>query len=63
MAMRGCRFWSFQPRTARFYEYENAGMIHALSEKIEAGNLQVFCVDSVERGELVQPRAFIRTTV
>lgn len=32
----------------KFYEYENAGMIQAISDKIEAGNLQVFCVDSMD---------------
>ncbi len=37
----------FPTSHGRFYEYENAGMIHALSEKVEAGNLQVFCVDSL----------------
>ena len=32
----------------RFFEYENSGMIHVLSQKIESGNLQVFCVDSID---------------
>jgi esterase/lipase superfamily enzyme len=38
----------FPTSRGRFYEYENAGMIHSLSHKIEAGHLQVFCVDSVD---------------
>ena len=38
----------FPTSQGKFYEYENAGMIHAISEKIEAGNLQVFCVDSMD---------------
>lgn len=38
----------FPTSRGKFYEYENAGMIHALHEKIEAGNLQVFCIDSVD---------------
>ena len=33
---------------ARFYEYENMGMIRAISGKIDAGHLQVFCVDTVD---------------
>jgi len=37
----------FPTSHGKFYEYENAGMVHALSEKIEAGNLQLFCVDSM----------------
>jgi esterase/lipase superfamily enzyme len=33
----------------RFFEYEDSGMIHALAGQIDAGQLQVFCVDSVDR--------------
>jgi esterase/lipase superfamily enzyme len=38
----------FPTSQGRFYEYENSGMIQALSGKITAGDLQVFCVDSVD---------------
>ncbi len=38
----------FPTSQGKFYEYEENGMIHALSQKIEAGHLQVFCVDSVD---------------
>jgi len=38
----------FPTSQGKFYEYENSGMIHAISQKIEAGQLQVFCVDSVD---------------
>jgi esterase/lipase superfamily enzyme len=38
----------FPTSQGRFYEYENAGMIHVLAGKIDAGQLQVFCVDSVD---------------
>ncbi|MES2776460.1 MAG: YqiA/YcfP family alpha/beta fold hydrolase [Bacteroidota bacterium] len=36
----------FPTRTARFYDYENWGVIGALGDKISNGHLQVFCVDS-----------------
>ncbi|MEO7311913.1 MAG: alpha/beta hydrolase-fold protein [Chitinophagaceae bacterium] len=36
----------FPTRTARFYDYENWGIINALKDKINNGWLQVFCVDS-----------------
>lgn len=36
----------FPTRTARFYDYENWKIIDALQDKIEAGFLQVYCVDS-----------------
>ncbi|MVN92475.1 esterase family protein [Mucilaginibacter aquatilis] len=38
----------FPTRMARFYDYENWGIIGSLFEKIEAGQLQLFCVDSVD---------------
>ena len=38
----------FPTSRGRFFEFENNGMIHALAGKIEAGQLQVFCVDSVD---------------
>src|SRR3954454_18073608 len=38
----------FPTSQGRFYEYENAGMIHAIWQKIEWGHLQCFCVDSVD---------------
>jgi esterase/lipase superfamily enzyme len=38
----------FPTSRGRFYEYENNGIIHAVWQKIEYGQLQVFCVDSVD---------------
>lgn len=38
----------FPTSQGKFYEYENSGMIHAISQKIESGQLQFFCVDSVD---------------
>ena len=38
----------FPSSRGRFHEYEDQGMIHTLSGKIDAGHLQVFCVDSVD---------------
>jgi esterase/lipase superfamily enzyme len=38
----------FPTSRGRFFEYENAGMIHVLASKIEAGELQVLCVDSID---------------
>lgn len=38
----------FPTRTARFFDYENWGIINALSDKIMHGQLQVFCVDSID---------------
>src|SRR3954470_24503536 len=38
----------FPTRTARFYDYENWKVIDAISGKIDNGNLQVYCVDSID---------------
>lgn len=38
----------FPTSMGRFYEAEDRGLIGALSDKIEAGNIQVYCVDSVD---------------
>jgi len=39
----------FPTRTARFYDYEDWKVIDALQPKIDAGELQVFCVDSADK--------------
>jgi esterase/lipase superfamily enzyme len=39
----------FPTRTARFYDYEDWQVIEALRKKIEAGQIQVYCLDSVDR--------------
>ena len=38
----------FPTRTARFYDYENWKVIEAISDKINRGSIQVFCIDSVD---------------
>ncbi|MBC8161435.1 MAG: esterase family protein [Roseiflexaceae bacterium] len=44
----GARVLIFPTRAGRFYDYENWGMIEALRPKIEQGQLQLFCLDSVD---------------
>ena len=39
----------FPTSGGRFFEFEDRGMIAALSGKIDAGQLQVYCVDSVDK--------------
>src|SRR5689334_9400009 len=38
----------FPTSMGRFFEYEDRGMIHTLGDKIERGELQVFCPDAVD---------------
>jgi esterase/lipase superfamily enzyme len=42
----------FPTRMARFYDYENWGVIEALEDKIAEGKVQVYCVDSVDKESL-----------
>lgn len=44
----GARMIVFPTSRARFFEYEDRGMVGALGDHIESGNLQLFCVDSVD---------------
>jgi esterase/lipase superfamily enzyme len=46
---RGFPVVVFATSGGRFHEYEDRGMINALRPKIDAGELQVICVDSVDR--------------
>jgi esterase/lipase superfamily enzyme len=44
----GAKVLVFPTRDGRFYEYENLGLVESLRHKIEAGQLQLYCVDSVD---------------
>lgn len=45
---RGTRILFFPTRKARFYDYENWGIIESVKHKIEAGEYQIICVDSID---------------
>lgn len=45
-AGKPCIFFPCQ--NARFYDYENKGLIYTIRDYIEDGRIQVFCVDSVD---------------
>ncbi len=44
----GAKVLVFPTRSARFYEYEAMRMVDQLRTKIEAGHLQIYCVDSID---------------
>ena len=46
---RGFPLVVFPTSGGRFYEYEDRGMVETLSPKIERGELQVICLDSVDQ--------------
>ncbi|MEQ1530044.1 MAG: alpha/beta hydrolase-fold protein [Methylococcales bacterium] len=45
----GAKVLVFPTRDGRFYEYEDLGIVHALADKIQAGHLQLYCVDSIDQ--------------
>ncbi|WP_255547599.1 alpha/beta hydrolase-fold protein [Mucilaginibacter sp. dw_454] len=47
----------FPPRMGRFYDYENWGVVGALEDKINQGQLQLVCVDSIDEESLYNNNA------
>jgi esterase/lipase superfamily enzyme len=43
----GAKVLVFPTREGRFYEYENLRLVHAVRHKIEAGYLQLYCVEGL----------------
>ena len=48
----GARVIVFPTRVGRFFDYENMGMVGALSQRLDNGWLQLFCVDSIDHETL-----------
>jgi esterase/lipase superfamily enzyme len=48
---------AFPTSCGRFFDFEDRGMVEALSDKINAGRLQLFCVDSVDAESWYNRRA------
>ena len=44
----GTRVLVFPTRCGRFFDFENFGMLEAVRPRIEAGELQLWCVDSID---------------
>lgn len=44
----GTRVLAFPTRCGRYYDYEDFGTLEGARERIEAGHLQFYCVDSVD---------------
>ncbi len=57
----------YPTRMARFYDYENWGVIGALESRLAAGDMQIFCVDSIDAesfyNENIQPAERIQRHV
>ena len=48
----GARVIVFPTRQGRFFDYENWGLTQALRSRIEQGQIQLFCVDSLDSESL-----------
>jgi esterase/lipase superfamily enzyme len=44
----GARVLVFPTSKGRFFQWEDSGMINALGDQLERGDIQLFCVDSVD---------------
>lgn len=44
----GAKVLVFPTRDGRFHEYEDLGLVQALAHKIDAGHLQLYCLDSID---------------
>ncbi|MFI3137584.1 MAG: alpha/beta hydrolase-fold protein [Methylococcaceae bacterium] len=44
----GAKVLVFPSRFGRFYEYEKLGLVDTLKHKIEQGQLQLYCLDSID---------------
>jgi esterase/lipase superfamily enzyme len=44
----GAKVLIFPTRDGRFHEYEDLGLVAALGYKVQAGQLQLYCVDSID---------------
>ncbi|MEH6452805.1 MAG: alpha/beta hydrolase-fold protein [Psychromonas sp.] len=44
----GAKVLIFPTRGGRFFEYENLGLVNSIADKINAGQLQLYCVDSID---------------
>lgn len=44
----GAKVLIFPTRDGRFFEYEDLGIVESLKDKIVAGQLQLFCLDSID---------------
>lgn len=43
----GAKVLVFPTRDGRFWEYEDLGLVNSLAHKIEAGQIQLYCVDNI----------------
>lgn len=48
----------FPTRMARFFDYENWGIVAALNDRLEAGEIQLFCVDSIDSESFYNKEVF-----
>ena len=43
----GAKVLMFPTRDGRFWEYEQLGIVGSLKDKLEAGHLQLYCIDGL----------------
>lgn len=56
----GAKVLMFPTRDGRFFEYEELGLVGSLADKLEAGHLQLYCIEGAGQRDLLCGRASSR---
>lgn len=53
----GARVFVFPTRCGRFHDYEDFGLLARVCDRVEAGQLQLYCLDSIDRETFYSPHS------
>src|ERR1700677_1950808 len=53
----GAKVLMFPTRDGRFWEYEKIEVVARLADKVDAGHLQLYCIEGLGAGDLLRPRS------
>lgn len=45
----GAKVMMFPTRDGRFFEYEELGLVDSMADKVEAGHLQLYCIEGLAK--------------
>jgi esterase/lipase superfamily enzyme len=51
----GAKVLMFPTRDGRFFEYEDLGLVGSLADKVDAGHVQLFCIEGLARETFYDP--------
>ena len=56
----GAKVLMFPTRDGRFWEYEKLEVVARLTDKVDAGHLQLYCIEGLARESFYDSRRFDR---